>query len=51
MVDIGESFRDIFEVLSLSEWENSIVVYRSGNWMFLVIVVMLGFLKIDLRLS
>lgn len=45
MVDTGGDFRDTFEVLSLSEWEDSIAVY-SSNWVFLAIVIMLGYLKI-----
>ena len=45
-VDTGRGFRGTFEVLSLSEWENSIAVYRSGDWVSLALVVMLRSLKI-----
>lgn len=38
MVDTGEGFRDAFEVLSLSEWENSTAIYMSIKWVFIAIV-------------
>lgn len=37
-MDTGEGFRDTFEVLSLSEWENSTVIYMSIKWVFIAIM-------------